>query len=187
MYQVLSVSGYKAHELGIFNEKHQSLPYLKYAIKTKLRQLIEEYDLKWIVTSGQAGVELWAAEATLQLKEDYPELKLAIFAPFYNQEENWNAAVKELYQHIWEKSDYRDYITKRPYESPAQLRLKNQFIIEKTHAFLVLFDEYTEGSPIYYLREAEKKAAREDFPIFYLTPDDIEDTIRELEFDNNYN
>src|SRR5690554_7775744 len=55
-------------------------------------------------------------------------------APFYHQEERWSDPIKELYHHICAKSEYLDYITKRPYESPAQLRLKNQFIIEKSRS-----------------------------------------------------
>lgn len=180
MYQVLAVSGYKPHELGIFQEKHEHLPYLKIAIKKKLIQLIEAYGVEWIITSGQAGVELWAAEAAIQLKDTYPQIKIATIAPFYNQEERWNDAVKELYHYVCTSSDYHDYITKRPYDSPQQLRLKNQFMIEKSDAFLVLYDEYTEGSPTYYLKEAKKKAAVQEYPIFYLTPDDMEDVAREL-------
>lgn len=180
VYPVLAVSGYKPHELGIFQEKHEQLPFLKMAIKRKLIQLIEEYVVEWIVTSGQPGVELWAAEAALQLSEDtYPHLKVATLAPFYNQEERWNDAVKQLYHFVCMNSHYHDYITKRPYDSPQQLRLKNQFIIDKSDAFLVLYDEYTEGSPIYYLREAKKKADATNYPIFYLTPEDIEDMIRD--------
>ncbi|MDG5788481.1 SLOG family protein [Evansella sp. AB-P1] len=187
MYKVLAVSGYKPHELGIFNEKHDHLPYLKYAIKKKLQQLIESYDIQWIITSGQPGVELWAAEATIQLKNEYNHLKLSTLAPFYEQEERWSDPVKELYRSIWEKSDYKDYITKRKYDNPMQLRQKNQFIIEKSDAFLVLFDEYTEGSPTYYLTYAKKKGDAMDYPIIYLTPDEIEEVIRESINNNNWN
>ncbi|MDQ0255763.1 putative phage-like protein YoqJ [Evansella vedderi] len=187
MYQVIAVTGYKPHELGIFNEKHDHLPFLKYAIKRKLQQLMESYDIQWIITSGQPGVELWAAEAALELKRDFPQLQLATFAPFYNQEERWSDPIKELYLQIWSKSDYTDYITKREYSDPSQLKLKNQFIIDKSNAFLVLFDEYTEGSPTYYLSYARKKAEAVDYPIIYLTPDEIEEVIRDLQQEDSWN
>lgn len=187
LYPVLAVSGYKPHELGIFNEKSEHLPFLKYAIKKKLQQTIEAYAVEWIITSGQPGVELWAAEATLELKQDYPHLKLATLAPFYKQDDRWSDPVKELYMQIWSNSDYVDYITKREYEHSSQLRQKNQFIIDKSSAFLVLFDEYTEGSPTYYLTYARKKAEAVDYPIIYLTPDEIEEVIRDLQEENSWN
>ncbi|SDZ58570.1 Uncharacterized SPBc2 prophage-derived protein YoqJ [Evansella caseinilytica] len=187
MYNVIAVTGYKPHELGIFHEKHEQLPYLKYAIKKKLQHLIENADVRWVITSGQPGVELWAAEAALQLKSIYPGLKVATLAPFYNQEEFWSDPIKELYLYIWENSDYTDYITKRKYENPSQLRLKNQFIIDKTDALLVLFDEYTEGSPKYYLNYAKMKQEAANYEIVYLTPDEISDVIRELQEDDSWN
>lgn len=180
MYSVLAVTGYKPHELGIFNEKHDHLPFLKRAIKKKLKQLKEEYDIEWIITSGQPGVELWAAEAALELKQElYNDMKVATLAPFFEQEERWNGPVKDLYLNIWQRSDYKDYITKRKYDNPAQLRMKNQFIIDKSDAILVLYDEYTQGSPEYYLTYAKKKECATGYPVIYLTPDEIEDTIRE--------
>lgn len=187
MYSVLAVTGYKPHELGIFNEKHDHLPFLKYALKKKLVQLIEAYDIRWIITSGQPGVELWAAEAAIQLKNDYPQLQVATLAPFYNQEERWSDPIKNLYQQIWRHSDYTDYITKRNYENPMQLKQKNQFIIDKSDVFLVLFDEYTEGSPAYYLSYARKKRKVMDYPIIYLTPDEIEEVIRDRQQEDSWN
>ncbi|MBU9714849.1 SLOG family protein [Evansella tamaricis] len=186
MYPVLAISGYKPHELGIYNEKHVQLDHLKYAIKKKLQELVEEFGIQWILTSGQPGVELWAAEAAIGLKEMYP-IKVATLAPFYEQQERWSDPVKELYTYIWEQSDYNDYISKRKYEHSSQLRQKNQFIIDKSDAFLVLYDEHLEGSPSFYLNYAKKREAVSDFPIFYLTPDDIEDVIRESQEENNWN
>ncbi|MBM7094365.1 DUF1273 family protein [Bacillus sp. H-16] len=185
MYEALAVTGYKPNELGIFDEKHPHLPFLKDAIKEKLRALKEEIDFKWLITSGQPGVEQWAAEALLALKNDYPDLQLATLAPFYEQEERWKEVWKATYEMIWSNSDFTDYITKRPYENPAQLRMKNQFIIEKSHAFLVLYDEFTPGSPDYYLTYAKKKHEASDYPVFYLTPEDIEESIRARQEDWN--
>jgi uncharacterized phage-like protein YoqJ len=179
MYEVLAVTGYKPHELGIFNQKHPHLPYLKKAIQKKLRALKEDTDFVWLLTSGQPGVEQWAAEALIGLKDEYPDLKLATLAPFYNQDERWKEDWKTAYESIWEQSDYKDYISKRPYDNPAQLKMKNQFIVEKSSAFLVLYDEATPGSPDFYLTYANKKHEAADYPIFYLTPEEIEDSVRE--------
>lgn len=187
MYQVLAVSGYKPHELGIFNEKHAYLEYLKMALNKKLRQLIEEYDIHWIITSGQPGVELWAAEGVIEFKKEFPNLKLATLAPFFEQQERWGEPTKQLYEQVWQQSDYKDYISKRKYENPAQLQQKNQFLIDKSDAFLVLYDELTEGTPKYYISCAKKKQEAMDYPVIYLTPDEIEDVVRETQENENWN
>ncbi|WP_280771874.1 SLOG family protein [Salipaludibacillus daqingensis] len=187
MYQVLAITGYKPHEIGIFNEQHDQLPFLKKALSKKITQLKEEFDIKWIITSGQPGVELWAAEAAIELKSSYPDLKVATLAPFHNQDERFQEAVKTLYEFVWDHSDYRDYITKRPYDNPAQLRSKNEFIVEKSDASLVLYDSETEGTPKFFLNYALKKQHQKTYPIFYLTPDDLEEMIRDQLDDETWN
>ncbi|AOM83035.1 DUF1273 domain-containing protein [Salisediminibacterium beveridgei] len=190
MYQVLTVTGYKPHEIGVFNEKHEQLPYLKKAIRKKLIQLKEEWDYEWVVVSGQAGVELWAAEAVISLKERYPDIKLAVLAPFIEQESKFPEPVKVLYESVWQQADHKDFITKRHYEHPSQLRQKNDFIVSKTACAMVLYDESTEGSPKYFIEAVQLHKNNHpsvDYPIDYLTPDDIEDLIREELDEQNWN
>ncbi|GAA3327349.1 hypothetical protein GCM10020331_066930 [Ectobacillus funiculus] len=46
-----------------------------------------EEGLEWVLISGQLGVELWTAEVVFELQMEYPDLKLAVFTPFLEQEE----------------------------------------------------------------------------------------------------
>lgn len=182
MYQVMSVTGYKPHEIGVFNEKHEQLPFLKAALRKKLIQLKEEWDYEWVVITGQAGVELWAGEAILSMKDTYPDIKLALLAPFFEQEQKFPEAVKVLYEQVWSEADHKDYITKRPYEHPSQLRQKNDFVVQKTQCAMILYDEMTPGSPGYFLEAVDKYRQTQngpEYPVHMLTPDDIEDLIRE--------
>ena len=48
MIQSLYVSGYRPHELGIFNEKHPGIQIIKKAIENELRSLIED-GLEWVI------------------------------------------------------------------------------------------------------------------------------------------
>ncbi|MCY8635987.1 SLOG family protein, partial [Bacillus spizizenii] len=93
--KVLAVTGYKPFELGIFKQDDKALYYIKKAIKNRLIGLLDE-GLEWILISGQLGAELWAAEAAYDLQEEYPDLKVAVITPFYDQEKNWKEPNKEL-------------------------------------------------------------------------------------------
>ncbi|WP_017727904.1 DUF1273 domain-containing protein [Halalkalibacterium ligniniphilum] len=176
--KTLAVTGYKSHELGIFDQNHEGIHYIKKAFEKRLIPLIEE-ETEWFVISGQIGVELWVAEVVLQLKEIYPDIKLAVLTPFLKQEENWQEQTKEYYQHILSQADFVESITKRPYESRAQLRLKNEFIISKTDGLLLLYDEEKPGAPSYYLDVAKKRQEHDEYPILYITPNDLYTMIQE--------
>ncbi|WP_085523606.1 SLOG family protein [Tuberibacillus sp. Marseille-P3662] len=186
MGQVYVITGYKPKELGIFSNQHQGIEVIKHAIKMQLIQLLD-YNLEWVLTSGQSGVELWACDVVLDLKQDYPELKLSILTPFLEQESMWPDVVKEQYTRILSTADHVDSITKRPYEHPSQLRLKNDFLIRKSDGLLIIYDEETPGSPDYYLQPAENKASHSHYPIITINRFDLDVAAQDLqELDPNY-
>jgi uncharacterized phage-like protein YoqJ len=167
------VTGYKSHELGIFDENHLGIGYIKKVLQRRLIAFIED-GLEWVLISGQLGVEIWCGEVVIELKQQYPQLKLAVLTPFYNQEERWNDIKKEQYGILLQQADYVDSITKRNYDSPNQLKLKNQFLIEKSDGLLVIYDDDKVGSPSYYITYAKAKSETSDYQIFYIYPDEIE-------------
>ncbi|WNF35129.1 DUF1273 domain-containing protein [Bacillaceae bacterium IKA-2] len=173
MVKVLTVTGYKSHELGIFDEKNLGIVYIKKVLQKRLISLIDD-GLEWVLISGQLGVELWCAEVVSDLKQEYPQLKLAVLTPFYNQEERWNDLKKEQYRKVLQNADYVNSITKRNYESPSQLKMKNQYLIEKSDGLLVIYDDDKIGSPSYYITYAKARCENSDYQIFYIYPDEID-------------
>jgi uncharacterized phage-like protein YoqJ len=172
--QRLVISGYKAHELGVFDKKHPGIAYIKKAITKKLLPLIEE-GLEWVIVTGQQGVELWAAEVVLQLKEqEYPQLKLAILTPFLEQEMSWKEDKQEHYRSILERADFVDSITKKTYQGPWQFRLKNEFLLDHSDGMLLIYEEEKEGTPKFMREEAAKRVEISEYRLLLITAYDLE-------------
>lgn len=170
----LYITGYRPHELGIFNDKHPGVPIIKKALENQLRPLLED-GLEWIVISGQQGVETWAAQVVLELKNDYPALKYSIITPFLEQEKNWNEHKQATYMHIVSKADFVTSVTKRPYEAPWQFIEKDKFIIDNTDATLLVYDEENEGSPKYVLQLLQKYTENhEEYNVFTINAYDLQ-------------
>lgn len=169
----LVVTGYKAHELGVFNKKHPGITFIKKALENRLIPLIEN-GLEWMIISGQLGVEIWAAEVFIELRLEYPDLKLAVITPFLEQENNWNEENKELYEFILCEADFVDSITKRPYEGPWQFREKNQFLLRNSDGLLIVFDDEKEGSPKYIWQDARKKAEISNYELITINSYDLQ-------------
>ncbi|WP_066174070.1 DUF1273 domain-containing protein [Bacillus marinisedimentorum] len=184
MAKVAAVTGYKAHELGIFSDEHPGLPYIKKTLEKRIRSLADE-GLEWVIITGQLGVELWAGETVIGLKDEYPDLKLAFITPFLEQEEKWSENNQEYYQLIQSQADFTDSITRRKYENPGQFQLKNDFLVHKCDMILVLYDEERGGSPGYIVEAARKMREEKPGPeLMFITPFDIDETIRD-EQENN--
>ncbi|WP_017378700.1 SLOG family protein [Paenisporosarcina sp. TG-14] len=184
MIKRLVITGYKQHEIGVFDDKHPGVGYIKKALENHLIQLIED-GLEWVILSGQLGVETWAAELVIELKETYPELKYAIITPFLEQEKNWNDTKKEKYHMICAKADFQTSVTKKPYEGASQFIEKNKFIIRNSDGLLIIYDEENEGSPKFMKELALKYAERQDYHIISISADDLQ-MIAEEEQQNNW-
>lgn len=186
MVKRLVVTGYKQHELGIFDEKHPGIPIVKKAIENQLLALIEE-GLEWIILSGQQGVETWTAELVLDMKKEYPGLKYAILTPFLDQEKNWNETKQEKYRNLLSQADYQISLTKRPYEAPWQFIEKNKFLLRNSDGILIVYDEENEGSPKYIKKLAEQYAEKEDYSIITIDAYDLQGLSDEIaEEERNY-
>lgn len=146
------ISGYRSYELNIFNQTDLKLLYLKEFIKDRLVQYIEN-GVEWFVITGQLGIELWAGEVLLELKEEYPEVSLAVLLPFTGFGENWNETNKTMFEEIIHQADYVNYTSNKDYESPAQLKGNQIFSVRNTDGAFIIYDtmvgESADGKPKY--------------------------------------
>lgn len=180
------ITGYRAHELNIFSQKHKGIRFIQQAIAAKLRPLLEE-GLEWVITPGQYGVDLWACEAVIALKQQYPSLKLSILTAFANPEEGWKEDKKTYFQSLLPGVDYYASVTKGPYEGVWQFKARDELLLRKTDGIILVYDEDAgEGSPKFMKEMASKKSLRDGYRIISISSDDIqsiadEESYRELE------
>jgi len=179
MVKRLVVTGYKAHELGIFNDSHEGIPIIKQAIKNQLLALMDE-GLEWIILSGQQGVETWTAELVLEMKVEFPHLKYAIITPFLDQEKNWNELKQEKHKSLLFQADYETSLTKRPYEAPWQFIEKNKFLLRNSDGMLIVYDEENEGSPKFIKKLAEQYKEKENYSLFNIDAYDLQTIAEEI-------
>jgi len=182
--KILAVSGYKAHEIGIFKNSDPAIDIIKKAIRQHLLAKIDE-GLEWVIVSGQLGVEMWAAEVTIELKDSFPSLQLAVLTPFENQEEKWNEVNKEQYEYIVMNSDFTSSISKKKYENPQQFRNKNQFMIKKSDGLLMLYDEEMEGSPKFLWNLAKQYTESNPYKLTQITFQDLQWIAEEQEMNHD--
>ncbi|MBB6734323.1 DUF1273 domain-containing protein [Cohnella zeiphila] len=170
----LLVTGYRAHELGIFSRKHPGIASIRKAMEAKLVPLVEE-GLEWVITPGQYGVDLWACETVIELKKRYPWLKLSILAAYANPDEKWNEGRKEHFQEILRGVDYYGSASKQPYSGVWQLKARDELLLRKTDGILLVYDEEAgEGSPRFFKERALRKQAEEGYQYIAIGADEIQ-------------
>ncbi|GIP15540.1 UPF0398 protein YpsA [Paenibacillus montaniterrae] len=178
--QNLLVTGYAAHELGIYSQKHKALKYIRKACINKMIPLIEE-GVEWIITPGQYGFDLWAAEMAIQIREQmFPQLKVSIIHAYANQEQGWNEDKQQYWNKIKAKLDHYAVVSKQPYSGPWQFQARDTLLLNKTDGMLLFYDEESSASKARFIKEkAIKKAENVDYPLYTITADDINVIIEE--------
>ncbi|MFD2117323.1 DUF1273 domain-containing protein [Paenibacillus yanchengensis] len=173
------VTGYRAHELQIYNDKHQAIPYIKQAIKQHLFSLLDD-GLEWIITCGQYGTDLWACEVAYELKVDYPHLQVAIIAAFNDYAADWKEDRKQFLAQMISQADYYTSTSNRAYEGPWQFKARDQLLLRRTDGLLLFYDEEASvASPRYTLQQAKQKQDTTDYPILLISFDTVQSLIED--------
>lgn len=170
----LLVTGYRAHELGIYGQKHPGIPYIRQAIASRLIPLLEE-GLEWVITPGQYGVDLWACEAVFDLKKRYPQLKCSIITAYSHQEEKWSDEKKDYYMQILRQVDHYAAASKESYVGPWQFTGRDELLFRKTDGLLLVYDEDAgEASPKFFKERALKKQAQDGYVYISIGSEEIQ-------------
>lgn len=180
------VTGYRAHELGIYSNKHQGIPYIRKAIANRLIPLLEE-GLQWVITPGQYGVDLWAIEAAIELKTTYPQLRCSILTAYLNPEEQWNDDKKSYFQQLMNGVDFYAAVSKEPYRGPWQFTARDDLLLRKTDGILLVYDEDAgEASPKFIKERALNKQAKDGYQVLSIGSEEIQSVADEESMNRDF-
>ncbi|MET3682300.1 putative phage-like protein YoqJ [Alkalibacillus flavidus] len=175
----IAITGYKPHELNIFNEEDDKIPVIQEAIKRRLQPLIEE-GLEWVVISGQPGVEMWAFDVVQQLKEEYT-IKIAVIPPFQSQDQVWNEEKQQKYQTMLLQADFSQPLSQASYQSPEQYKTRDRWLLQKTDGCLIVYEEEYGGTPRFFYQMAEQYQEQEAYQISQINAFDLEDIALDMQ------
>lgn len=126
-----------------FNETDQSCLSLKEILTQQIANMAGKGITDFL--SGMAlGVDTWAAEIVLSLREKNPELKLHCILPCKTQAEKWPIPAQERYKMILVQADSIVY-TSHNYHTNCILE-RNRFMVENTSLLLVVYDKHKQRS-----------------------------------------
>ncbi|MFV0556839.1 MAG: DUF1273 domain-containing protein [Lactovum sp.] len=164
----LLVMGYSSFELGIFSEKDPKLEIIKKAIHQRLQTYLDD-GLEWLIFTGNLGFEYWVLQEAKKYKEEYP-LNLGTIFSFETQGQNWNES-NQIKLSAFKHVDFVKYCFPS-YESSAQFRAHQQFLIENTDAALLLYDEENETKLSFFI---EKMRQWTDYPLDFIGFEELQE------------
>lgn len=114
---------------------HRNLPQDKYEdIKESTRREVIKLinkGVRYFGAGGALGFDTLAAQVVLELKEIYPDIKLILVLPCYNQTAKWNREDIEMYELIKSQCDKFVY-TSKEYDSQCMFR-RNKHLVDNSN------------------------------------------------------
>lgn len=87
---------------------------------------------------GADGVDCWAAEIVLTMREKNPALKLHCVLPHEGQADRWSDSARERYRSILKQADSVDYVSRQYYDDCMIDR--NYRLVESAGLLLAVFN-----------------------------------------------
>lgn len=109
-------------------------------------------------TGGADGVDCWAAEIVLTMREKNPALKLHCLLPHEGQADRWSDSAQERYHSILERVDSVDYVSRQYYDGCMIDR--NHRLVESAGLLLAVFNGVRRsgtGATVNYARKMGKE------------------------------
>lgn len=127
-----------------YNEEHPTCKMIKY----RLRQLIDGIICRKSVThfiSGLAeGVDTWAAEIVLEIKDEYPKIALEAAIPCENQAASWNVKSKELRDRIMTMCD-KVTVLQKNYTYDCMMK-RNKYMVDNSDYVIAVWNGRPSGT-----------------------------------------
>lgn len=155
MYRV-SFTGYRPEKLPFFSEEDSMCTKLKSRLSKQIKELIEDGAEEFF--SGMArGVDIWAAEAVLELKRTYPKIKLIAVIPCPEQADKWSRSEQERYRGILELCDRLLVIS--PHYTKGCMLKRDRALVDMCDVLVAVFDGQKGGTE-YTVNYAKSKGRK---------------------------
>ena len=173
----LWITGYRSYELNVFKDDDPKVTVIKDVLSRELKARLEESDEEfWLITGPQLGTEQWAIEIALELKEDYPRLKVSMMLPFTEFGQQWNENNQAKLAKLQSAVDFSASVSEHPYQSPQQLRAFQRFMLTHTDEALLIYDPDHEGKEKYDYKAIQKFQQDNDYSYRLIDFDELQET-----------
>ena len=137
----------RKHRVCFTGHRPEKLDMSEGKVKSALlREIMKAIDDGFnVFISGMArGVDMWAAEIVLELKEEHPDIKLIAAIPFEGFEKKWSRDNQKQYNDILNQADLVKYIC--PSFSYRTYQIRNEWMVDHSARVIAVFNGEKSGT-----------------------------------------
>ena len=112
-------------------------------LESEIRKAVDDGFVTFI--SGMArGVDIWAAEIVLRLRDEGYPIHLICASPFEGFERSWDESWRRQYADVIRKADLVRYVCKS--YSRACFQIRNEWMVDRSARVIAVFDGQSGGT-----------------------------------------
>lgn len=171
MLKVCAITGHRPTRFKFtYNETHTGCKRLKRRLQEQF-MLLYEQGVRQFWIGGALGVDMWAGEILLRLKEqpEYSEIQLMIALPFEGHDKGWEERSRRRMSFLIKHSTETVIIGQKDMPPAVNYRRRNKYMVDRADCLLAVYDNnrsMRSGTGM-TVRLAEKKG----LPITLIHPD----------------
>ena len=137
-------TGYRPQKMPFgFNESDPRCIDFKRRVKETIQAL---YDMGYrhFISGGALGMDMFAAEAVLELRARHPDMILEMVSPFDDQAARWSPELRARHDRLFAQADITT-ATGHAYTRSAMFR-RNHYLVDNADLLLAAFDGQPGGT-----------------------------------------
>lgn len=127
-------------------------PYITKQLERILRNLIGE-GIRYFGSGGARGFDLMAADTVLQLKKEFPCIKLIMVLPCQDQTRGWKGEDLRHYERVLSQADKVVYVQEK--YTPGCMQKRNRHLVDNSSVCVAYCTRNT-GGTAYTVKYANK-------------------------------
>lgn len=116
---------------------------IKIDLETQIRQAVAD-GLNVFITGMARGVDIWAAQIVLKIRNDRSEIKLICACPYEGFERSWSQAWQEQYKQVLASADYVKYVCGS--YNRACFQIRNEWMVNHASRVIAVFNGEKSGT-----------------------------------------
>lgn len=137
-------TGYRPQKMPFgFDETDERCLDFKQRLHDTIEMLIWQ-GYSHFISGGALGMDMFAAEAVIKFREQYPWIALEIAIPYENQDSAWEKTYQQRYHTILESADILTYVSY--HYTKGALFSRNRYMVNSADLLLAAYDGQPGGT-----------------------------------------
>lgn len=144
--ETANFTGHRPNVFGTYDESDPDIIWVKRNLAAAILMCFERFETREWISGGALGVDQWAAEIVLWLKEHKGmDLRLVIMKPFRSQHIKWIEQAQERFLRICDAADDVIECQPDPY-APWKMQFRNKEMVKRSKLCLAVWNGNAGGT-----------------------------------------